>query len=151
MLDEIHRGLVSELRRADQASRVAIEGLVYLLAARTGRHWPPPKVATPEWLSNAVELVRSTYSRKISLSQIAAAIGVYPVTLADAFRRYFHKSVGGYITDLRIAQARQKLEDTQHTIAEIAQESGFYDESHMGWVFRHRFGVAPGALRRRAH
>jgi AraC-like DNA-binding protein len=54
------------------------------------------------------------------------------------------------VADLRTAHARQELEDTHRPIAEIAQEAGFYDESHMGRVFRRRFGISPGALRARS-
>jgi AraC family transcriptional regulator len=148
--DEIRRELVSELHRSDQASRIAIEGLICLLAARTGRRCTLPKSAIPEWLSNAVELIHSEYSCRIGLAQVAAAAGVHPVTVAVAFRRHFGKSVGDYIADLRTAHARQELENTHRPIAEIAQEAGFYDESHMGRVFRRRFGISPGALRFRS-
>lgn len=148
--DEIHRELICEVHRSDQASRIAIEGLVCLLAARIGRHCTLPKSAIPEWLSKAVRLIRSEYSRGISLSQVAAASGVHPVTVAVAFRRHFGKSVGNYVMDLRVAHARRELENTHRPIAEIAQEAGFYDESHMGRVFRRRFRVSPGALRCRS-
>lgn len=148
--DEIHRELVFELHRSDEASRIAIEGLVCLLAARTGRRCTLPKSAMPEWLSKAVGLIRSEYSCGISLAQVAAAAGVHPVTVAVAFRRHFGKSVGDYVEDLRIAHARQELENTNRPIAEIAQEAGFYDESHMGRVFRRRFGISPGTLRSRS-
>jgi len=148
--DEIRRELVFELHRSDQATCSAIEGLVCLLAARTGRHCTLPKSAMPEWLSKAVELIRSEYSCGISLAQVAATAGVHPVTVAVAFRRHFGKSVGDYVADLRTAHARRELENTHRPIAEIAQEAGFYDESHMGRVFRHRFGITPGALRSRS-
>ena len=150
IFDEIYRELAGEVHRSDQASRIAIEGLVCLLAARMGRLCTLPKSAMPEWLSKAVELIRCEYSRKIGLSQVAAASGVHPVTVAVAFRRHFGKSVGDYVMDLRVAHARQELANTQRPIAEIAQEAGFYDESHMGRVFRRRFRVSPGAIRRRS-
>jgi AraC family transcriptional regulator len=148
--DEICRELVLELHRSDHASRIAIEGLVCVLAARTGRRCTLPKSAMPEWLSKAVQLIQSEYSHGIRLSQVAAAAEVHPVTLAVSFRRHFGRSVGDYIADLRIAHARQELEDTHRPIAEIAQEAGFYDESHMGRAFRRRFGISPSALRSRS-
>lgn len=147
--DEIYRELVFELQRSDQASRIAIEGLVCLLAARTARRCTQSKSARPEWVAKAVELIHAEYSCGISLAHVAAAAGVHPVTVAVAFRRYFGKSVGDYITDLRVAHARQELENTCRPIAEIAQGAGFYDESHMGRVFRRRFGISPGAFRSR--
>jgi transcriptional regulator GlxA family with amidase domain len=123
--------------------------LVCLLAARTIRHCTLPESAIPEWLSKALELIRSEYSSRISLSQVAAASGVHRVTVAVAFRRHFGKSFGDYVTDLRIAHARQAIQNTHRPIAQIAQEAGFYDESHMGRVFRRRLRISPGALRYR--
>jgi AraC family transcriptional regulator len=147
--DEIYRELLFEARRSDPASRLALEALVCLLAARIGRRCKlPVPAAMPEWLSAAAELIRSEYSEKLTLSQVAAASGVHRATVAVGFRRYFGKSVGDYITDLRVAHALQELEKTRRPIAEIALEAGFYDESHMGRVFRRRFRVSPGALRR---
>jgi len=148
--EDLHRGLRSEVHRSDRTSSVAIEGLVYLLAARTARHCTLTKPRMPDWLSNAARLIHSDYSHSIRLSQVAAAAGVHPVTLAVAFRRQFGKSVGRYVTDLRITHAKQELENTQRPIAEIALEAGFYDESHMGRVFRARFGISPGAIRRQS-
>ena len=147
--DEIRHGLVRELRRSDPASRIAIEAWVCLLAAQTARSSPPPPAAMPAWLSRAVALIQSAYPQRIRLSQLAAATGVHPVTVAAAFRRHFGQSVGQYVRDLRIAHARRVLEHTSRSIAAIALEAGFYDESHMGRTFRRRLGVAPGALRRR--
>lgn len=149
-LEEISRDLSCEVHRSDQASRVAIEGLVCLLAAHIGRLCALPRVAMPEWLWKARELIRSRYAHRITLSQVAAASGVHPATVALAFRRHLGKSVGEYVTDLRVAHARDEIESTRRPVAEIAQESGFYDESHMGRVFRRRFGVSPGTLRRRS-
>ena len=147
--DEIRHGLVSELRSSDPASRVAIEALVCLLAARAGRRRPGPEAAVPAWLSRVVALIEARYPHRIRLSRLAAVAGVHAVTVAAAFRLHFGKSVGEYVRDLRIAHAREALDNTTLPIAAIALEAGFYDESHMGRVFRRRFGVPPGALRHR--
>jgi AraC-like DNA-binding protein len=145
--DEIHRELLHEANLSDPTSHLAIEALVCLLAARVSRHGKLPDAAMPEWLFRAMKLIRSEYSSSLSLSQIAAASGVHRVTLAVAFRHHLGRSVGTYIADLRVAHARRELQTTHRPIAEIAQEAGFYDESHMGRVFRRRFRVSPGVLR----
>jgi len=145
--DEIHCELVNEAHRSDAVSHLAIEALICVLAAGVRRLGRQPKGATPEWLFKAVALIRSEYSRSIRLSEIAAAARVHRVSLAVAFRHYLGRSVGTYITDLRVAHARRELQTTDRPAADIAQEAGFYDESHMGRVFRRRFRASPGALR----
>jgi quercetin dioxygenase-like cupin family protein len=89
--DDLRRELLFELHRSDQASRVAIEGLVCLLAARTGRRGTLPNSAMPKWLSKAVEMIRSEYGCGISLAAVATAAGVHPVTVAVAFRRHLRE------------------------------------------------------------
>jgi len=148
--EEIHHGLVRELGHTDPASRVAIEGWVCLLAARTGRCWAAPQATAPAWLTHVVTLIQAGYPHRIRLARLAAAAGVHPVTVAAGFRHHFGKSVGEYVRDLRIAHARRALEHTPRTLAAIALEAGFYDESHMDRVFRRRLGVTPGALRFRS-
>lgn len=148
--DEIHREIAFEVQRSDPASRVALEALICLLAARSGRSSTLSQPVRPAWFVEAVDLIRSQYRQSLTVAEIAAAVKVHSVTLSASFRRHFGKSVHGYITDLRVAHARRALVNSACLISEVAQEAGFYDESHMGRVFRRRLGMSPGTLRRRA-
>ncbi len=147
---EIHGEIARELSQRDEFSRLALEALLLLLTARAGRYADLGKQQRPPWLERALEFVRASYTQSLAVSEVARAAQVHPVTLASAFRRFLGRSVGQYILDLRIDQARRELLQTHDSIAAIAIRAGFYDESHLGRVFRQRFGVSPGAFRRSA-
>ena len=149
VFDDICAELLWELNHPDDVMPVAVEGLICSLEARITR-CRTSSYAAPVWLSGATGIIRSRYQKSVGLSGIAAALDLHPVTLAVAFRRYLGTSVGQYLMDLRIAHAKRELTDSRKTIAEIAQEAGFYDESHLGRVFRRRFGTPPGTFRAHA-
>lgn len=52
------------------------------------------------------------------------------------------------LRELRLAHARSAPERTGRPLEEIAAETGFFDQAHLGRLFRRRFGVSPSAYRR---
>lgn len=69
------------------------------------------------------------------------------------FSKMFHKMVGmpfrDYLLNTRLNYANGMLKMTDMTIVEIALMSGFNSESYFSKVFKKRFGVSPGKVRRR--
>ena len=51
-----------------------------------------------------------------------------------------------YLIRCRVEQAKLLLHDGRMTIAEIAHEVGFADQSHLTRNFQRAFGVSPGAV-----
>jgi AraC family transcriptional regulator len=140
--------LFTELRSGDSAAPLAIEGLLLEILAGAARardlrlHG-----AVPRWVAEAREYLHDP-GQVGSLGELAAVVGVHPVTLARGFRKAFGCSVGAYLRWLRIAQAARRLAETEGTLAEIALEAGFADQSHFSNVFRRETGVSPSAFRR---
>jgi AraC family transcriptional regulator len=79
---------------------------------------------------------------------VAGAVGVHPVHLARVFRLKYGTPVGTYVRGLRLSWAAARLTDTEETIAQIASEAGFFDQSHFTRTFRRHFGLTPQAYRR---
>ncbi len=138
-----------EFRRMDQAAPLVIEGLLLeLLAAGARRSSANASGTQPAWLDDVLEMLHGNTGSHWTLSQLAAAVQVHPVTLARAFRRAHACSVGEYVRRLRIERAAQELGGTTRSIAEIAMTAGFADQSHFSNVFRRQTGMSPSAFRR---
>lgn len=148
LLDEARRELLRELHSGDPAAALAVEGWALLLLSRVERLGERTEAGAPEWLQEAVSYLGRRYGESVSLSSAAAHVGVHPATLAAAFRRFRSTSVGEYVRELRLAHARSALERTRRPLEEVAAEAGFFDQAHLGRLFRRRFGVTPAAYRR---
>lgn len=132
----------------DQAAPLAIEGLLLELLAAGARSSSQVSGTQPAWLGDVIEMLRSHSGSHWTLSQLATAVQVHPVTLARAFRRAHACSVGEYVRRLRLERAAQELGETTRPIAEIAMTAGFADQSHFSNVFRRQTGMSPSAFRR---
>lgn len=146
----IARRIYEELRRMDAAAPLAIEGLLLeLLAAATRRgNGASASGGRPGWVLQARDLLHADLTARRTLGEIAAAVGVHPVTLARTFRRSFGCSVGEYLRRLRIERAAAQLGASDTPLAVIALAAGFADQSHFSNLFRREMGMSPSAYRR---
>ncbi len=139
----IHR----ELRLMDEASRLAIEGLMLetlAVVVRNSFRSSPPQ---PRWLREARDLLHESYKERIALSQIAQAVGVNAAHLAATFHKHYRCTVGEYLRRLRLDHAAGELMRSERSLAEIAAEAGFYDQSHFTRIFKRFFGTTPSEVR----
>jgi AraC family transcriptional regulator len=145
------RRVYQEFRQADEAAPLAVEGLLLeLLAAVSRRRTDRVPDGVAPWLSETRDRLHADLAARPSLADLAAGVGVHPVTLARAFRRTFGCTVGEYLRRLRIERAAEQLSTGTQPLAEIALAAGFADQSHFSNVFRRRVGMSPSVYRREA-
>jgi AraC family transcriptional regulator len=73
---------------------------------------------------------------------------VHPVYLCRTFSEQFDCTLGEYIRKLRTLRGWQLLTIGDGTLAEVASQSGFADQSHFTRLFKKQFGLTPGEYRR---
>jgi len=163
VLDRIHHyrddGLVSlawravrELAQPDAVSPLVIEGLaleMLALAAR-GDGPQPGQRRPPAWLATAKEFLRANYQQTVDLGQVAAASGVHPVHLARVFRQCYGTTPGQYVRGLRLDWAAGQLaaaDETAPSLAGLALQAGFSDQSHFTRAFKRHTGLTPARYR----
>jgi AraC family transcriptional regulator len=142
--------VVAELNLADSLSRMAVDGLVLTILAASSRTFEARThhARPPRWLLQAKDLLHARFRDRLELADVAAAAGVRPARLAQAFRRHFRCSPGDYVRGLRIRWAAERLATTDTAISRIAISAGFSDQSHLTREFGRRMGVTPGVYRR---
>jgi AraC family transcriptional regulator len=134
--------LYDEFRRDDDLAPLSIEGLLLSLLARA------PVARPAGWLAVVTDALHDTYRRRVSLSELSAIAGVHPAHLCRAFHKHTGKTIGGYVRELRIARACRLLSSSGRSLAEIALDCGFSDQSHFAAAFRRTMRMTPGAFRR---
>lgn len=142
----LHR-LYEEAARQDDVTTFAFEALLLHILAVLHRKTSPGPAPIPRWLARARDLIHDRFNEPLSLAEVAAAADVHPVHLSSMFHRSYGVTFGMYVRQLRVEQARRLLVMTEKTIAEIALDCGFCDQSHLSRAFRDAIGMSPGSYR----
>ena len=141
------RRACSELTASDAVAPLALEGLVLelLAAAARARHPKGSRIARrrPHWLDDACDLLHDRSGERLLVSEVAAAVGVHPVHLARTFRDHYGMPIGAYLRKLRLEHAAHALAASTNSIAEIALQAGFFDQSHFSRTFKQQYGLTP--------
>jgi AraC family transcriptional regulator len=102
----------------------------------------------PGWLPRALDLLRSEYTGRLTVIDLAQRLDLHPVYLARQFRRWCGHSVGEFVNRLRVCRALEQLQRSEMPLAEIALHAGFADQSQFTKTFRRYHGTTPGSVRR---
>ncbi|MCL6415529.1 AraC family transcriptional regulator [Aestuariirhabdus sp. Z084] len=93
------------------------------------------------------EYMRDQLHRALSLEELAGIAQLSPFHFNRMFRISMACTPHQYLTRLRIEHARERLSGAE-SIAEIALDCGFSNQSHFGRVFRQLVGVTPARYRK---
>ncbi|HKX32694.1 MAG TPA: AraC family transcriptional regulator [Blastocatellia bacterium] len=152
VLELLARRLYHEFVRTDGpldgASGLVIEGLILEMIGEISRRRSPRTAGSlPNWLQRARELIHQRFAEPLTLAEIAGAVEVHPVHLAQMFHKSYRCTVGDYVRQRRIDYACHALAATETPIVEIALAAGFCDQSHFTRTFKRSLGVVPSQYR----
>jgi AraC-like DNA-binding protein len=124
--------LAQQFRAADQLKKRSDQQ-----QKRTGR------------LRKLFEYVGHHYAERISLPHAATIAGLSKPQFHVVFKQATGMSLLAYLTQVRLAEAVRLLRETDASIAEIASQIGFADQSYFDRRFRRHFGCTPVEYRTR--
>lgn len=84
-----------------------------------------------------------------TLDQLAAEAHVSRATLVRIFRREGDIAPLGFLSELRLGLAHQRLSSTNGPLAQVAEAVGYDSESAFARAFQRRYGMSPAKLRAR--
>lgn len=106
--------------------------------------------AKSDRIQGALEHARRNLRDALTVEELAAAAHLSPRQFSRAFRAETGQSPARAVEHLRVEAARLMVEQSRHTIDEIAMETGFSDPERMRRAFLRAFGQPPQVLRRNA-
>jgi AraC-like DNA-binding protein len=98
-------------------------------------------------LRKLFEHIERSYAARISLPEAAAMAGLSKPQFHTVFKKATGMTLVDYLTQIRLTQAVRLLRATDRSIAEIATQVGFADQSYFDRRFRRRFGRTPRQFR----
>jgi AraC-like DNA-binding protein len=97
----------------------------------------------------AKETLSRDLSGRVSCAQVARECGLSVSHFNRAFRQSLGIAPHQWLLGLRLARAKEQLLNTHASLAEIATNCGFADQSHFTRVFAKHEGSSPGKWRHR--
>jgi signal transduction histidine kinase/DNA-binding LacI/PurR family transcriptional regulator/DNA-binding response OmpR family regulator len=103
---------------------------------------------TQRLVRKAMAYVHAHYSEQVSLTDMAAYVGLSEQHLIRSFRSEIGVTPIDYLKRYRIGQAKALLEEGERSVTDVASEVGFSTSSYFARVFRSEVGVSPSAYRK---
>ena len=91
----------------------------------------------------AIGLMERSLEEPLTLSQLAAQVGVSKRQLERLFRQYLKCTPARYYIELRLKRARMLLDQTSMTITDVGIACGFVSTSHFSRSYKDFFGKSP--------
>jgi AraC-like DNA-binding protein len=104
--------------------------------------------AKPSVSRAAHRFIHENISKKITIRDICAAVGCSKTNLIASYKRDYGMTINCAINEAKLSEAKRLLDDEDISISEIAERTGFYDQSYFSKVFSARCGIAPSEYRR---
>jgi two-component system response regulator YesN len=93
--------------------------------------------------------MRRNCTQRVTLEDAAERAHLSPSYFSRLFRARTGRTFSDYLTRLRVDHAKRLLSQSELDVAQIAAQTGFYDQSHFTRAFKSVTGLTPGAFRRR--
>jgi AraC-like DNA-binding protein len=105
---------------------------------------PPRRASIDRTAVNRVrDYLHDRVEERVTLGEMAAIASMSRFQLTRQFQKAFGLPLRAYHVHVRLAEARRRLR-LGHSIARVAADLGFVDQSHLHRRFKGAFGMTPG-------
>ena len=151
LIYQIGLALRAELQTSASSDRLYAEALTNALAVHLIKHYSTldkPSLNCKGALSShrlklVIDYINDNLEQELSLQDLAAIAQLSQYHFCRAFKRSTGLSPHKYLTQQRIEQVKQLLQQSSMTLAEIAVACGFTHQSHLHRHFKRSTGVTP--------
>jgi AraC family transcriptional regulator len=151
LIHQLGLALLTELQTGGLAGPRYVASLTHALALHLLRNHavfhrgPPTRTVglAPHALRSVIDYIQGHLTQPLTQVEVAAIAHVSSFHFARLFRQATGQSLHQYIITQRVAAAERLLLAGRLTLAEIALEVGFTDQSHLARHFKRQCGVTP--------
>jgi len=125
-------------RLSESDLRASIQRLLWIA------HREPAK-PTSAWIGDVTARLRADPWRRVG--DLAHEVGRSPAWIGPAYRQSIGEGLQEAAARFRVERAAQLLRESDQSLASVAADAGFCDQSHMNRTFRRLLGRSPTAVR----
>jgi AraC family transcriptional regulator len=150
------RALVAEADAGTPAGLAFVEAvmaaiareLVRLVGVCTAPREPPAGPLSVAAKRRVLELIDAKLDARLTVETLAREAGLSVAHFSRAFKETMGRAPHQYLLAARLERARRLLETPGITLALVARQAGFADQSHLTRLFKREYGITPGAVLR---
>ena len=95
-------------------------------------------------------VVEENYTAPISLEEMAYLSGRSLSSFKRDFQSIYNTTPAKWIREKRLSKARQMLQGSQMSVADVAYSLGFENPTHFSRIFKQQYGASPSTLGNRS-
>ena len=140
-------GFIGSLYKEGLSFTILSDTLETYLGQNSDFHILNLSVEETDFVLKVSNYIEQNLSELPTIDIIASKNFVSESKIQKLFKIYYSCSVNDFIKNKRLTQARSKLEDTNLSIAEVADDVGISSKSYFSKIFKERYGVSPSDYR----
>jgi two-component system response regulator YesN len=135
---------VERLRTVEETQDLLPRLSAYAASVLAQRNIPAPKWKV---LDFKAYIARHYGDQNLSVQKVAESLAISASYLSKLIKRHLDTSFVDYLTDFRLARAKELLATTDLMTYEIAEATGYPDAHYFSSIFKKRFGITPSEFR----
>jgi len=146
MVSDVEDGFLDHIL-ADALNTALAVRITRLFVDPSAINLAPSNGMSRERLKRVRDYIEEHLDDRLTLTEIAGVACLSPYHFSRSFKQAVGVGPRRYVMQRRIARAKTLLQRTERPLSWVAQEAGFYDQSHLTTEFRREVGVTPGRFR----
>ena len=129
----------------DIGNLMEIHGLAYDTFIRRVHEIQSKRKDYSPFINDCIALIHRNIYEKITLEDLAEALGYSTYYLSSQFKKQTGQSIGDYMADLRIEKAKEMLAYNNISLTDLSVKLHFSTPSYFSSVFKKHTGLTPTA------
>lgn len=141
---------LQRLMRAGGASKISIISCAYGILGGLAENTDDTGSGPERYVNNAVSYINSNLHLPLSVTDIAALVGINRKYFCGIFKQYTGETPMRYILRKKVKRSQKLLTETSASIGDIARSVGYDDIFSFSRMFTGIVGVSPSEYRKNA-